>query len=147
MGHPFYPVASPLLCPIHESQSPVLAYWRDGIMYGGSCARNSRGFRRLTSASSSFVINVTSLRSPATSSSSQSLPSPSPLWPRSSFYPAHDPHRNVAGPKNMWMRAHVEDWLWPRGQSSSFHQHRTHFQNSFQIVFYNDCSDYNEYNN
>ena len=78
-------IASPLSCPIHESQSPALAYWSDGIMYGGSCARNSRGFRRLTSASSSFVINVTSLRSPATSSSSQSLPSPSPLWPRSSF--------------------------------------------------------------
>ena len=85
MGHPFYPVASPLLCPIHESQSPVLAHWRDGIMYGGSCARNSRGFRRLTTASSSSVINVISLQSPATSSSSHSPTSPSPLWPRSSF--------------------------------------------------------------
>ena len=134
MGHPFYPVASPLLCPIHESQSPVLAHWRDGIMYGGSCARNSRGFRRLTTASSSSVINVISLQSPATSSSSHSPTSPSPLWLRSSFLSSPWSSQKCCWAENILMMAHVEDWLWPRGQSSSSHQHRTHFQNSFQIV-------------
>ena len=100
MGPPFYPVASPLLCPIHESQSPVLAFWRDGLMYGGSCARNSRGFRRLPAHPLLL--------------SSMSYHCDHQLHHHHHHnhyhhhhhydqdnlsYPAHDPHRNVAGPK------------------------------------------------